>query len=164
MLQSGAGKSYNIIYQTSRSKVMLSSLSPFLTQLSRSSSVVEAAVADNCRFDERANLQRWEAFAQCLPTDDYSTICWGDWSEADKLHSERRLTVPSPSIPDALLEINRPAWINGVSPDQTLIRLEALEWPLSELWDIDFAKLVYLFQAPPNNTDASSTLSQLLKE
>ena len=37
--------------------VMLSTLSPFLMQLSRSLNGVEAAVADNCRFDERADLQ-----------------------------------------------------------------------------------------------------------
>ncbi len=143
---------------------MLSSLSPFLTQLSRSSLVVEAAVSDNCRFDERAHLERWVAFAQCLPTVDYSTISWADWGEANKLNSEKRLTVPSTSTPDALLEINRPAWLNGLAPEQTLIRLEALEWPLSKLWNIEFAKLVELFQASRSNADASSTLGQLLKE
>lgn len=143
---------------------MLSSLSPFLTQLSRSSSVVEAAVADNCRFDERAHLQRWEAFALGLPTNDHQNICWEDWTEAYTLHSQKRLIVPSVSIPDALLEINRPAWLNGLAPDQTLIRLEALEWPLSKLWNIDFAKFRDLFQAPKSNPDATSTLSQLLKE
>ena len=141
---------------------MLSSLTQFLTQLSRSSSVVEAAVADNCRFDERADQKRWEAFAQCLPTDDYSTISWGDWAEANKLHTEKRLTVPSTSTPDALLEINQPAWLDLV-PEQTLIRLEALEWPLT-LWNIDFAKLFALFEAHKNHADSRSTLGQLLKE
>lgn len=142
---------------------MLSALSPFLNQLSRSTSVVEAAVADNCLFDERAHLQRWEAFAQCLSIDDYSNIGWDDWAGANKLHAEKRLTVPSTSAPDALLEINRPAWLNGLAPEQILIRLEALEWPL-KLWNIDFAKLVELFEAGKGNADALSTLGQLFKE
>lgn len=143
---------------------MLISLSPFLTQLSRSSSVVESAVADNCRFDERAHFQRWEAFARCLPTDDYQNLSWADWAEAYNLHSQKCLTVPSTSTPDAFLAINRPAWLNSLAPEQTLVRLEALEWPLSKLWNVDFAKLVEFFQAPQNDTDASSALGQLLKE
>lgn len=155
---------YHHRLKESLKKAMLSSLSPFLTQLSRSSSVVESAVADNCRFDERAHLQRWEVFARCLPTDDYPNICWGDWAEAYTLHSQKRLTVPSTSTPDALLEINRPAWLNSLAPEQTLIRLEALEWPLAKLWNIDFTKLVELFQAPRGNADAASALGQLLKE
>lgn len=88
----------------------------------------------------------------------------GDWAEAYTLHSQKRLTVPSASAPDALLEINRSAWLGNLAPEQTLVRLEALEWPLSELWNIDFAKLIELFQAVKSDADAAATLGQLLKE
>lgn len=46
----------------------------FLNQLSRSHDVTQAAVADNCRFDERAAPARWDAFEDQLPVDP-------NWSE-----------------------------------------------------------------------------------
>ena len=144
--------------------VMLSTLSPFLMQLSRSLNGVEAAVADNCRFDERADLQRWEAFAGELPSSDYENLTWDDWAEADELHRQKRLTVPSTSIPDALLEINRPAWLNGLAPEQTLVRLEALEWPLMKLWNMDFDQFDALHRAAKSTPDSSALLSQLLSD
>ncbi len=140
----------------------LSTLSPFLMQLSRSLNGVEAAVADNCRFDERADLQRWEAFAGELPSSDYENLTWDDWAEADALHRQKRLTVPSTSIPDALLEINKPAWLNGLAPGQTLVRLEALEWPLAKLWNMDFEKFGELHRAAKSTPDSAALLSQLL--
>lgn len=143
---------------------MLSTLSPFLMQLSRSSDGVKAAVADNCRFDERADLRRWEAFASGLPSSDYENLTWDDWAEADELHRQKRLTVPSTSIPDALLEINRPAWLNGLAPEQTLVRLEALEWPLMKLWNMDFDQFDALHRAAKSTPDSSALLSQLLSD
>lgn len=141
---------------------MLSTLSPFLMQLSRSSDGVKAAVADNCRFDERADSQRWEAFATGLPSSDYANLTWEDWAEADALHRQKRLTVPSTSIPDALLEINKLAWLNGLAPEQTLVRLEALEWPLAKLWDMDLDKFDELHRTAKSSPDSSALLSQLL--
>ena len=38
----------------------------FLRRYSRSRDTVEAAVADNCRFDERANTGRWQRFDALL--------------------------------------------------------------------------------------------------
>ena len=143
---------------------MLSTLSPFLMQLSRSSVGVEAAVADNCRFDERADIQRWEAFAADLPRSDHENLTWDDWAEADALHRQKRLTVPSTSVPDALLEINKPAWLNGLAPEQTLVRLEALEWPLAKLWNMDFDKFDALHRTAKSSPDSSAALSQLLSE
>lgn len=143
---------------------MLSPLSPFLMHLSRSSDGVKAAVADNCRFDERADLQRWEAFASGLPSSDYENLTWDDWAEADALHRQKRLTVPSTSIPDALLEINKPAWLNGLAPEQTLVRLEALEWPLAKLWNMDLDKFNELHRTAKGSPDSSAALSQLLSE
>lgn len=123
---------------------MLSTLTPFLQKLSRSSSAVEAAVADNCRFDERAHQDRWAAFAAYLPTDEHTDLSYPDWSEAANRHYMKRVCVPSVSIPDALLEINRPAWLTGLTPNQTLIRLEALDRPLSSIWNRSFEELAKL--------------------
>ena len=143
---------------------MLRTLQPFLMQLSRSSVGVEAAVADNCRFDERADPQRWEAFAAGLPRNDHENLTWDDWAEADTLHRQKRLAVPSTSVPDALLEINKPAWLSNLAPEQILVRLEALEWPLAKLWNIDFSSFDKLHQTATSNPDSSAALRQLLSE
>ena len=34
--------------------------------------------------------------------------------------------VPSPSVPDAFLEINQSAWLDSLSDNQSLVRIEAL--------------------------------------
>ena len=62
----------------------------FLKRLSRSSAAVEAAVADNCRFDERAGVERWQAFETILArlAADPGAIDWPDWAEANDLNLE----------------------------------------------------------------------------
>ncbi|XOF35137.1 MAG: hypothetical protein ACL93V_07575 [Candidatus Electrothrix sp. YB6] len=102
----------------------------FLDKLARSSNTVEAAVADNCRFEERASDQRWEQFEIYLPHDDADKMTWADWTAARKDYTENQEEVFRSSIPDAFLEINRPAWKEGLSEDTVLVRIENLERPL----------------------------------
>lgn len=142
---------------------MLDSLSPFLARLASSSSTKEAAIADNSRFDERAHVQRWEQFADFLPTDDHLDLSFGDWSEAANLHYQKRVTVPSVSVPDALLDINRHAWLFGLAPEQTLVRLETLDWPLS-LGNLDFKTLQNLLDTWEKQADSAQALASFLDE
>lgn len=107
----------------------------FLFQLSRSPSVVEAAIADNCRFDERISAERWQAFAKKLP-DPTHIANFGDWQEASKLYYEKRVTVPSLTVPDTFMPMNQGVWLKDLGPNQTLVRLESLEWPLKEIWNV----------------------------
>ena len=105
----------------------------FLFQQSRSADAVTASIADNCRFDERAGNARWQRFNAILAATvpHGREIEWGDWSEADRQHTERYCHVPSVSVPDAFLAINRRAWLGDVSPRQSVVRLEVLNRPLS---------------------------------
>lgn len=41
--------------------------------------MVVAAAADNCRFDERAGVERWTAFEALLAANGAKT--WSDWDE-----------------------------------------------------------------------------------
>ena len=95
---------------------------------SRSHDTVVAAVADNCRFDERASSDRWRQFDALLSglVAGRSVIHWWDWTEANQLHLDQKCNVASTSVPDAFLEINRTAWLTGLSDNQTLVRIEAL--------------------------------------
>ena len=106
----------------------------FLQRSSRSPDTIEAAVADNCRFDERAGAGRWQRFEGLLSglVPDRGAVGWQDWTEANQLHLDQYCNVPRPSVPDAFLEINRSAWLNGLSDNQTLVRIEALNRPLQE--------------------------------
>ena len=108
---------------------------PFLDKLARSTSTVEAAVADNCRFEARASDQRWMQFRNCLPHDDVNVMTWEDWAEANNLHMAKRTNVSRPSIPDAFLTINRCAWKEGIAANQDIVRFENLILPLKGMWD-----------------------------
>ena len=115
----------------------------FLRRCSRSHGTTEAAVADDCRFDERAGDGRWQRFEGLLSAlaADPDAVGWQDWTEANQLYLDRYCNVPRPSVPDAFLEINRSAWLDALSDNQTLVRIEALNRPLqnSDL-DIDGLK------------------------
>ena len=119
----------------------------FLRRSSRSRDTVVAAVADNCRFDERAGAERWHRFDSFLSelTEGRGTIDWMDWAEANQLHLERYCSVPSLSVPDAFLEINQSAWLDSVSDNQSLVRIEALARPLQSS-DLDLGGLTDLLQ------------------
>ena len=104
----------------------------FLTHASRSGDAVVAAVADNCRFDERASADRWREFEALLPRPSASSgsIVWADWEETYQLHLEQCCKVARPSVPDAFLEINHEAWLETLSENQSLVRIEDLNRPL----------------------------------
>ena len=128
----------------------------FLRRYSRSRDTVEAAVADNCRFDERANTGRWQRFDALLSdlVADPSAIDWEDWTEANQLHLDRCCRVPSPSVPDAFLEINQSARLDSLSDNQSLVRIEALARPLQSS-DLDLGTLTDLVQrADDGDADA----------
>ena len=126
----------------------------FLWRCSRSRDTIEAAVVDNCRFDERAGDGRWQRFEDLLSERIASRgdVGWQDWTEANLLHLERYCNVPRPSVPDAFLEINRSAWLNGLSDNQTLIRIEALNRPLHAS-DMDLDRLDDLLQRADRGDD-----------
>src|SRR5712692_4074596 len=85
----------------------------FLRNESRSPDTALAAVADNCRFDERAGAARWQRFEETLLrlSADPAAITWPEWGEAAKLHLEQSYYVTTLTVPDAFLEINREAWL-----------------------------------------------------
>ena len=98
----------------------------FLRRYSRSRVTVEAAVADNCRFDERAGPDRWRRFDSVLSdlVADPAEIDWEDWTEANRLHLDGYCNVPSVSVPDTFLQINQSAWLDSLSDNQSLVRIE----------------------------------------
>lgn len=93
-----------------------------------SAHVVEAAVADNCRFDERASQQCWETLQALLPEE--QTLQQADLLESATLYKQRFLDVPSSSVPDSFLPANAPALLTEIAGEQELVRLELLSWPL----------------------------------
>ena len=109
-------------------------MSPYndlLTRASRSADAVIAAVADNCRFDERASDARWGAFEAMLPAAPTGgTIEWQDWTETYMRYLQERCEVPRPFVPDALLPANRDAWLEELSENQLLVRIENISRPL----------------------------------
>ena len=119
----------------------------FLRRNSRSPDADVAAVADNCRFDERAGTERWNRFDAVLSdrVEGRDIIDWMDWTEAYESHLDRYCKVPSLSVPDAFLEINRHAWLDSLSENQSLVRIEALARPLRSS-DLDLASLFDLLQ------------------
>ena len=100
-----------------------------LARVSRSAAhAVDAAVADNCRFDERAGEERWRDFEAMLPQP--ASAAWGDWADAYQLYLEKHFAVSRPSVPDAFLAVNQSAWLDGLAENQSLVRIEALDQPL----------------------------------
>ena len=132
----------------------------FLVQLSRSADAVEASIADNCRFDERAADARWAIFEGQLNKVmlDPSVINLGDWAEANQLHYETSITVASLSVPDTFLAINQLAWLTGLIDNRTLVRLECLERPLKAS-ALSFDELQDLLaRAKPGDADAANSV------
>ena len=119
----------------------------FLRRNSRSRDTAIAAVADNCRFDERAGTERWNRFDAVLSelVEAGGTIDWMDWAEANQLHLDRYCNVPSLSVPDAFLEINRNVWLPPLSENQSLVRIESLARPLQSS-NLDLGSLIDLLQ------------------
>lgn len=110
---------------------MSSNFRSFLDKLALSSNVAEAAVADNCRFEERVSDERWKQFKMFLPHDDFNRMTWDDWENADRQHIKKRFCVPSTGIPDTFLPVNRAAWKKALPEATILIRLESLVRPLN---------------------------------
>jgi hypothetical protein len=106
----------------------------FLQLQSRSADVVDCAVADNCRFDERAGTDRWRKFEDLLKkfAVDLDAIDWADWGEAHKTYVESCCSVPTGSVPDAFLDINSAAWLPRAVGGQPVVRIEELTRPLKE--------------------------------
>ena len=129
----------------------------FLRDCSRSPDTIEAAVADNCRFDERAGVGRWQGFEDLLSklVTGRGAVRWQDWTEASRLHLEQYCNVPRPSVPDAFLEINRSAWLDKPSDNQTLVRIEAINRPLQDS-GLDIDRLNDLLQR--SDSDATRAI------
>ncbi len=94
--------------------------------------------------------------------DGRGTIDWKDWDEANQLHQERYCSVPSPSVPDTFLEINRNVWLGGLSENQSLVRIEALARPLQSS-NLDLGDLIDLLQrADGGNDDAARAVRSVV--
>ncbi len=128
----------------------------FLQRHSQSPDAVVAAVADNCRFDERAGIGRWQRFDSLLRDEaaNLSAMDWKDWNATNKRHRDRYCKVHRPCVPDAFLEINRCAWLQDLPANQSLVRIEDLTRPLirsSRLDNLDHLK--DLLQGADNGND-----------
>ena len=136
---------------TLRASLGVTTFGNLLQNHSRSTDTAVAAVADNCRFDERTGAERWHQFDSLLselPANPV-TADWQDWAEANRLHLDRYCAVPNPSVPDAFLEINRSAWLDALSDNQSLVRIEALTRPLQSS-PLDVPGLSELLQRSDN--------------
>ena len=104
----------------------------FLQRQSRSGKAVVAAVADNCRFDERTGDARWQQFDAMLSrmTTGPDVSDWRDWAEANRSYLEQHCNVARTTVPDAFLPVNRDAWLDGLAENQSVVRIEALTRPL----------------------------------
>ena len=100
----------------------------FLDKEALAADAALAAVADNCRFDERASAARWRRLEEILLrlSGNPGAIGWPAWGDAVKLHLDQYHNVTSLSVPDAFLEINREAWLPAAAPNQDVVRLEVL--------------------------------------
>ena len=127
--------------------------SEVLLQASRSDDVAVAAAADNCRFDERAGAERWAAFEDLLAQNGAAT--WDDWAEAYQLHLQQRCNVARPAVPDAFLVTNRKAWLNGLSENQYLVRVEDLDRALRTS-NLDLDRLRELLKRADERDDDAS--------
>ena len=137
-----------------------------LQDQSRSADTIVAAVADNCRFDERAGAPRWQQFDSLLSNlaSNPDAIDWQDWSAAERLHRERYCTVASLSVPDAFREVNQRAWLAGLSVNQSLVRIETLTQPLDGS-PLDVDSLDGLLQrADSGDTDAGRAVSSFFEQ
>ena len=129
----------------------------FLRRCSRSRDTIEAAVADNCRFDERAGAGRWQRFEDLLSdlVASRGAVGWQDWTDTNKRHLEQYCNVRRSSVPDAFLEINRSAWLDGLSDNQILVRIESLNLLLQNS-GLDIDRLDDLLRRA-DNSDGDAT-------
>jgi len=103
----------------------------FLDQLSRSTDIKQAAIADNCRFDERVAPARWNAFEDWLEDQldqlpDPTQLDWKGWSEIKKLNEDK---IAVSIVPYSFLEINCNAWLikdKDIETNRIVVRLENL--------------------------------------
>ena len=135
-----------------------SSYREFVSQASLSADAIKASVADNCRFDERTSDQRWRAFEALLPAS--SSIAWEDWTKAYRFYLDQRCNVPSTSVPDTFLHANRDAWLEKLSENQSLVRMEKLIEPLQNS-TLTFSDLKALVQS--DDDDAGHVVRFFLK-
>jgi len=99
----------------------------FLQLISRTPDAAIASIADNFIFDERTSNKRWDDFESLLPT---TNLTRDNWKESCKTYTESRVAVPTISVPDAFLDINRQAWKESDVGNQTVVRIESLMRPL----------------------------------
>ena len=133
----------------------------FLLRQSRSADTAVAAVADDCRFEERASVARWERFEAMLPRPSTSmdVIDWADWTEAYRLYLDRYCNVPSINVSDAFHEVNRDAWLDAPAGNQSVVRIEDLTRAL-RFSALSLSELDELTQRAHNeDSDAASAVS-----
>ena len=137
----------------------------FLENQSRSGDTLVAAVADNCRFDERADTPRWQRFDALLSNlaADPGAIDWHDWAATEQAHRERYCEVASPLVPDAFQAINRLAWLEGLSPNQSVIRIETLTRALRSPLDVGSLRDL-LHRADSGDNDANRAVSSFFEQ
>lgn len=102
---------------------------------SRAANRKQRAVADNCRFDERALHARWQEFGAILNdvTHGATDVSWDDWVEGNRRYVRRYFRVPSDNTPSTFLPVNQPARLDDVFENQCLVRMEVINRPLDRV-------------------------------
>ncbi len=137
----------------------------FLLLQSRSPDTVVAAVADNCRFDERTSADRWQRFEYMLPgpTTGPGAIGWRDWTETYRLNLDKYCIVPSTNVPDAFQDVNCDAWLDRLAEEQFVVRIEDLTRAL-RFNALSLPELHELLQkAETGNSDASQAVDHFIE-
>jgi hypothetical protein len=121
----------------------------FLHQLSRSPETKQAAVADNCRFDERVASGRWTKFEAYLPENPDVK----DWGAANQHHYESNVIALSSSVPDSFLNINQSALLPNIATNREVVRMEDLR-RFFEKGNLNFQTLQNLLDNRDKTKDA----------
>ena len=112
---------------------MHSNTRQFLQRVCRAANepVEVVSTADNCRFDERLSTARWTRFeAEAQRTTAGVLAVWADWMEMEQRYRQAEVEVTRLSVPATFLAGNESAWLLNPAEQQTVVRLESVEWPL----------------------------------
>jgi len=83
------------------------------------------AIADNIAFEERLSVERRDAYQSAFPD-------MTEWDLHHARHVRERIEVTGAHLPETFDPINAPMFADGLDDRQTVVRLERVDWPLSE--------------------------------
>ena len=86
------------------------------------------AIADNFEFEERSSADRLSAYAaHRAPGSDPG------WEGHHRAYVAARINLSGSAVPETFHEINRPAHLGEIDGNQTIVRLEEMDWILKAL-------------------------------